>query len=88
MHPKTWLIFLCVQITGIVAMHLGPAWSLVLGVALLLPGTGLYIFTGIHKLILIGDVRLAVIVVVLNAAVWQCTAAMVRRLKKAASVSK
>ncbi len=33
-----WMIFLCVQIVGILAMHLGPDWPLVLGVALLLPG--------------------------------------------------
>lgn len=88
MHAKALVIFLCVQIGGIAALHLGPDWSLILGVALLLPGTGPYIVTDIHKLMLIGDVRLALMVVALNAAVWQCIAVTVRRSKKTASVSK
>ncbi len=64
-------------------MHLGPDWSLVLGVALLLPGLpGLYLSFGIHRLILIGDVRLAFAAVAINAVAWQTVAVLVRRLKK------
>src|SRR5690242_7072782 len=81
MHIRAILIFACIQIAGVVAMHLGPDWSLVLGVALLLPGTGLYIFTGIHKLMLIGDIRLALMTIIINAAVWQCIALAVRKQK-------
>jgi hypothetical protein len=83
MRPKMWVIFLCIQIAGILAMHLGSDWSLVLGVGLLLPGLpGLYLFSGIHRLILIGDVRLALAAVAINAAVWQSIAVFARRLKK------
>lgn len=88
MNSRTWLAFACVQIAGIVAMHLGPDWLLVLGVALLFPVTGLYIFTGIHKLILIGDVRLAIVAVVLNFAAWQCISFAVRKLRHRTSVSR
>lgn len=88
MHSKIWLIFVCVQTAGVVAMHLGRDWCLVLGVVLLLPGTGLYVFTGIHRLILIGDVRLALMVVLLNAVVWHCVAVSIRRLKHRIPVSK
>jgi len=78
-----WMIFLCIQIAGILAMHLGPDWSLVLGVALLLPGLpGLYLSFGIHRLILIGDVRLGLAAVAINAAVWEDIAIVVRQLKK------
>jgi hypothetical protein len=83
MKPKTWLIFLCIQIAGFLAIHLGSDWSLVLGVGLLLPGLpGLYLFSGIHRLILIGDVRLALLAVAINAAVWQSIAVFARKLKK------
>ncbi|HEY1677163.1 MAG TPA: hypothetical protein VGG04_05625 [Candidatus Sulfotelmatobacter sp.] len=83
MKIKTWLVFFCVQIVGIAAMHLGPDWSLVLGITMLLPGLlGLYLFTGIHKLTLIRDARLALLAVVLNGAVWQVMALSIRRFKK------
>ncbi len=83
MKPKMWLIFVCTQVAGVTAMHFGPDWWLVLGVALLLPGLpGLYLFSGIHRLILIGDLRLALTAVAINAAVWQSTAVVVHKLKK------
>lgn len=82
MTRKVWLIFLCVQIAGVVAMHLGPDWALVLGVVLLLPGLpGIYMSFGIHKLILIGDVRLAFAAVLVNAAIWQGVTLAIHRLR-------
>jgi hypothetical protein len=83
MKFKTWLIFFCVQATGIAAVHLGPDWSLIAGVALLLPGLlSLYTSFGIHKVILIGDVRLTLAAVAINAVAWYGVAVCVRRLKK------
>jgi len=83
MTTKLWRAFLGVQAAGVVAMHIGADWLLVLGVVLLLPGLpGLYMSFGIHKLALIGDFRLALVAIAINAAVWQGTAIAIRRLKK------
>ena len=65
---KTWLIFAGVQTAGVVAMHLGHDWSLILGVLLLVPGIpALYMFSGIHRLIMIADFWLAVAGILINA---------------------
>jgi hypothetical protein len=80
---KNWLIFVCTQTAGVVAMHLGHDWSLILGVLLLVPGIpALYLFSGIHRLIMIGDFRLAVAGILINAGVWCGSASILRWLKK------
>ena len=82
---KTWLIFVCIQTAGVVAMHLGYDWSLILGVLLLVPGIpALYMFSGIHRLIMIGDFRLAVAGILINAGVWWGSASILRWLRKKA----
>lgn len=79
---KTWLIFVCVQTAGVVAMHLGHDWLLILGVLLLVPGIpALYMFSGIHRLIMIGDFRLAVAGILINVGVWWVSASVLRLLR-------
>ncbi len=82
---KTWLIFVCIQTAGVLAMHLGHDWSLVLGVLLLVPGIpALYMFSGIHRRIMIGDFRLAVRGILINAGVWWGSASILHWLRKKA----
>jgi hypothetical protein len=65
---------------GAAAMRLGLGWLLVLGVVLLIPGVpGIYLSFGIHRLILIGDVRLTIVGVLINAVVWHVIAVASRR---------
>ena len=75
MSPRWWSIFFIVQMVGVTAMRLGPDWLLTPGVVLLIPGVpGVYLSFGIHRLILIGDVRLTIASVLINAAVWNVIA--------------
>jgi hypothetical protein len=84
-NSKTWLIFVCVQTAGVVAMHLGHDWSLILGVLFLVPGIpSLYMFFAIHRLIMIGDFRLAVAGILINGGVWCGSASVLRWLRKKA----
>jgi hypothetical protein len=82
---KMWPIFVCIQTAGVVAIHSGHDWSLVLGVLLLAPGIPvLYVFSGIHRLIMIGDFRLAVAGILINAGVWWGSASVLRWLRQKA----
>jgi predicted cobalt transporter CbtA len=80
---KGWVAFVCTQALGITAMRLGSDQALVSGVALLAPGVpGLYVFSDIHKIIMVRDARLAIVGVTLNAIVWLTVATCVSRLKR------
>ncbi len=56
-----------------------------MGVLLLVPGIpALYMLSGIHRLIMIGDFRLALAGILTNAGVWWVSASGFRSLRKKA----
>jgi len=77
-----WPVFFGVQAAGVVALHLGPDWSLILGILLLSPGLPtLYLVPWIHKLLLIRDVWLVLAALVINAAVLHGVRLSIRKLR-------
>ena len=77
-----WPVFFCIQAAGIVALHLGPDWSLILGVLLLSPGLlAVYLVPSIHRLLLIRDVWLVLAALLINGAVWHGIQFSIRKLR-------
>jgi hypothetical protein len=82
MTRKGWVVFVCTQAAGITAMHLGsdrapvPGWHF-----------GLPVFRNFtsslasHKMIMVGDARLAIAGITLYAMVWLTVAIWVSRSK-------
>jgi hypothetical protein len=82
MRLRVWPVFFCVQAAGIVALHLGPDWSLILGVLLLSPGLpAVYLVPGFHRLLLIRDVWLVLAALIINGAVWHGIKLAIRKLR-------
>jgi hypothetical protein len=71
MRFRLWPVFFGVQTAGIVALHLGPDWSMILGVLLLSPGLpAVYLVPSIHRLLLIRDVWLVLAALIINGTAW------------------
>jgi hypothetical protein len=82
MGRRMWPVFFCVQGVGIAALHLGPDWSLMVGVLLLSPGLpAVYLVPEFHRLLLIRDVWLVLAALVINGAVWHGIRLSLRRLR-------
>jgi hypothetical protein len=82
MRFRMWPVFFCVQAAGIVALHLGPDWSLILGVLLLSPGLpAVYLVPDIHRLLLLRDVWLVLAGLIINGAVWHSIKLSIRKVR-------
>ena len=82
MKSRMWLVFFCVQGVGILALRLGPDWSLILGVLLLSPGLPMvYLIPDFHKLLLIRDVWLTLAALTINTAFWQGVKLSLRKVR-------
>jgi hypothetical protein len=85
MKLRMWPVFFCVQAVGAAALHLGPDWSLILGILLLSPGLpAVYLVPDIHRLLLIRDVWLVLVALLINGAVWLAISVSIRKLRNRA----